>query len=125
MTQSTPFKSVGQCLYIAYLMEVLPVTVKSSAQRIMEASMMQSNVWGPVHGSTTHPWFDRLTPLDIRAQCALIRLKVTQHLPLNEQGATWAHYGHLLTKAKGVEVIAQAARVFTTTKNADAILALT
>lgn len=77
-------------------------------------------------------WKDQVQHLEPTAQhgtpntaaCALIRAKVVQNLPYNEQGAICAHYGHLLTKANGVEIIAQAARAFTKIKSTDALLAL-
>jgi len=103
---STPFVSVSQCLYMAYLMEVLPVPIKSSTQAVFEANMKASSIWDNRHQKALEA-FSGLSPLDVRAQCALIRQIVTQCLNTPEKGAIWAYYGHLLTKANGIELLSK------------------
>jgi len=103
---SAPFKSLSQCLYMAYLMEVLPAPIKNSTQAVLEANMHQSSIWDRRHSQALKA-FEGLSALDIRAQCALVRQIVANTLLALEKGAIWIYYGHLLTKAQGMEILAE------------------
>lgn len=119
---SALFSSVGQCLHIAYLMDVLPVAPPSNMQRVLKAKMQACLIWDAPKPTPTY--FEGLTALEQRAQCALIRAKVDRYLSPLESAAIKVTHAHLLTKAMAVEVVASSIQNGLTTQNPEAILAL-
>ena len=45
MTASFIFRSTGQCLHVAFLMEILPATQRSFMQAMLEAHMKACGIW--------------------------------------------------------------------------------
>lgn len=121
---SAPFRSLSQCLYIAYLMEVLSAPIKNNTQAVFENNMHQSSIWDRRHQKALEA-FEGLSALESRAQCAVVRQMVTQCLNTSEKGAIWTYYGHLLTKANGIEILAKYAFKADLINSEEAALALT
>lgn len=97
------FTSVEQALFVAYLMESLPVTQKSQMQVLIERAMEEAGIAQKRERGTIN--FSGLTPLEIRGQCAMIRGAVEHGLPHPERDAVLAKYGFQLVKAAGVRGI--------------------
>ena len=105
------FKTVGQALYISFLMEIITPGAKSSTDSVINSLMENCGMVFDgyrencvnTRGMTVDEW---------RGQCAIIRQMVTDELPKPEKYAIWARYAQydnrikVITKADGVEGIA-------------------
>jgi hypothetical protein len=87
------FQSAGQALFVAFLMEVLPVTQQTSTQILIDGLRKRCGVWDDQRAPSTIN-FGGLSPLEVRGQCALVRATVEDHLPGPERDAIWARFGH-------------------------------
>lgn len=124
-TNDTPvFKTVGQALYVALVMEVTPAAVKGSTQLMIEDLMRQRYGEEPVPASERSVNMAGLSPLEFRAQCARIRADVVQHLAKSECAAIHARFGHQATRGNGVHYLMDYLAPTCVTGNRDAILAL-
>jgi hypothetical protein len=118
------FRSVGQALHVSFLMEQLPPTQKGSTQIFIEDLLRRHFRLDelPRHERSINA--SGLTPLEMRAQCAIVRAAVTHHLPTPERDAIHARFGYQLVKAGGVRGLAEYCGPLCATANADALLAL-
>lgn len=91
------FQSVGQALFVSFLMEVLPVTQQTSTQILIDGLRKRCGVWDDQRAPSTIN-FGGLSPLEVRGQCALVRATVQDHLPGPERDAIWARFGHNTAK---------------------------
>lgn len=124
MTRTDPvFRSVGQALHVAHLMEILPATHKGSTQTLIEQLMREACVEREVErdGSLN---FRGLGPLDVRAQCAMVRGAVLHHCTEPERYAITAWYSHDSKKAEGVRYLHQWVRDLWTIENKEAQMLL-
>ncbi len=113
-TNDTPiFKSVEQCLHFSFLLEVLPATYKNRMHVLIKQTRAPSTIY-----------FDGLSALEIRGQCALVRNMVMDTLPKPEADAICAWYGHAATKAKGIYGIRDYSRYEMSTTSEEATLAI-
>ena len=124
MTASFIFRSTGQCLHVAFLMEILPATQRSFMQAMLEAHMKACGIWEEPKATDRTINFGGMSPLEIRGQCAMVRGMVEHHLTQPEAFAVKAHYGHTVTKAAGVRGLADYVSPLLTTTSKDAVLAL-
>jgi len=118
------FRSVGQALHVAYLMEVLPATQRGIMQAMIEARMKASGVWDEPKSHERTLNFGGLSALEIRGQCAMVRGAVDHHLAQPEIWAVRAQYGHQTTKAGGVRELARYVAPMLACGNGEAVLAL-
>lgn len=94
------FRSVGQALYVSYLMEVLPPTQKVSTQVLIENLREQAGKTEQRMASAIN--IGGISPLDFRGQCAMIRAAAHHRLPTPEHAAVRCQYGWKYTQAAGV-----------------------
>lgn len=118
------FQSVGQALFVSFLMEVLPVTQQTSTQILIDGLRKRCGVWDDQRAPSTIN-FGGLSPLEVRGQCALVRATVQDHLPGPERDALYARFGHQLTKARGVRGLADYIGPLTGVRHEMALLAVT
>lgn len=118
------FRSVGQALHVAYLMEVLPATQRGIMQAMIEARMKASGVWDEPKPHERTLNFGGLNALEVRGQCAMVRGAVDHHLTQPEAWAVKAHYGHQNTKTVGVRELARYVAPMLASSNSEAVLAL-
>lgn len=104
MTAGAVFRSVNQALHVSFLMAVLPPTQKSNTQMLIEQLMRDAGVSREVQADGTLN-FHGLSPLDVRAQCAMVRASVEHHCTEPERMAIWAWFAHDGTKADGVRYL--------------------
>ncbi|MCW5319647.1 hypothetical protein D5039_00155 [Verminephrobacter aporrectodeae subsp. tuberculatae] len=123
MTGPSIFRSTGQCLHVAFLMEILPATTRGFMQAMLEAHMKALGVREEDVQERTID-FSGMSALEIRGQCAMVRGMVEHHLVLPEACAVKAHYGHTVTKAAGVRGLAAYVAPLLSTTHRDAVLAL-
>lgn len=88
MTDQPIFRSTSQALHFAYLIEAYEVSVESIMSKAMRIIMMKLYTGEP---STVN--FGGLNALEVRAQCAMIRVAVRDRLPAPEAWAVQAQYG--------------------------------
>lgn len=87
--EAAMFRSIGQALHFAYLMETLPVSRPSMMGVALERLMKENGVWRhPV--STLN--FAGMNPMEVRGQCAMIRAVVDDHLAELERACIKARY---------------------------------
>lgn len=92
--QDPVFKTIGQALFTAFSMEVTPPSTPSPTEAIIKDLMERR------YGDTQVPQSERslnmggMTPNELRAQCALIRASVNDHLASQERDTIWARFGH-------------------------------
>jgi hypothetical protein len=98
------FRSVGQALHVAYLMEVMPATQKGPTQTVIEQLMREAGVVREVEKDGTLN-FRGLSPMDVRAQCAMVRGAVLHHCTEPERHAIVGWYAHNSFKADGVRYL--------------------
>ena len=98
------FRTVNQALHVSYLMAVLPPTQKSPTQVLISDLMDQAGVKREVEKDGTIN-FRGLTPLEVRAQCAIVIAAVRDHLQPPERHAIEAWYAHDARKAEGVRFL--------------------
>jgi hypothetical protein len=103
MTQAV-FRSVHQALHVSFLMAVLPPTQKSNTQALIEQLMRDAGVNREVERDGTLN-FQGLSPLEVRAQCAMVRGAVSHHCTTPERMAIWAWFAHDASKAEGVRFL--------------------
>lgn len=99
------FRSTGQALHVAFLMEILPPTQKVSTQLLIESLREQTGKVERRIASTINT--AGISPLEFRGQCAMVRAAAADHLTTPEHGAIRARYGHQLTKSAGVQALAE------------------
>lgn len=117
------FRSVEQALHVSFLMGILPVREKSQMQRMIENAMRECGVWNDSHEEGTVN-FAGLSPLEVRAQCAMIVACVHDHLPDHEQAVVWARYSYQAEKAAGVRGVLDYVGPLLSVGHADARLAM-
>ncbi len=117
------FESVGQALYVSYLMEILPVYPTSIMQVIYDDQNKRNQIWDDVKKDRTIN-FIGLSALEVRGQCALIRRAVDRNLDVHEIAVIKSYYGHQKTKSDGVRGFVEYLTWLLPIKNKDAILAL-
>lgn len=100
MTEQPIFRSVSQCLHVAYLMEILPATQKSQMQAMIDRMLEDMGIVQEREQGTIN--FGGLNALEIRGQCAMVRGVVIHHLPKPEADAVHARYAYQKLKADGV-----------------------
>lgn len=88
MTDQPIFRSTSQALHFAYLIEAYEVSVESIMSKAMRIIMMKLYTGEP---STVN--FGGLNALEVRAQCAMIRVAVRDRLPAPEAWAVQARHG--------------------------------
>lgn len=101
------FVSVGQALHVSFLMAVMPAVCKSPTQMVIEDLVKENHVWDgvdPPRYSGVN--FSGLSPLEVRAQCALVVGAVERIQHPAERAAVKAIYGYQCIKADGVRVLA-------------------
>lgn len=100
MNDEPVFRSVGQALYIAYVMEILPPTQKVSTQILIESLREQSGNTEQRMASTLN--LGGITPLEFRGQCSMVRA-AAERLPEPESAAVRCRYAWRRdTQAAGV-----------------------
>lgn len=113
------FRTVGQALHVAYLMEMLPPTQKGPTQTVIEQLMREAGVTREVERDGTLN-FRGLSPMDVRAQCAMVRGAVLHHCMEAERHAIIGWYAHNSSKADGVRFLHQWMGRLWTIENPDA-----
>lgn len=125
MTNNDPmFKTVGQALFLAFVMEVTPPSVKGSTQLLIEDLMKQRYGEAPVPRGERGVNLIGITPLELRGQCSMIRASVSDHLAGQERDAIWARFGHQMTRANGVRNLGDHYASLCNTQHREAIQAL-
>lgn len=104
MTDAPIFRSVSQALHVSYLMAILPPTQKSPTQVLINDLMDQAGVKREVERDGTIN-FGGLSPLEVRAQCAMVISAVKNHLQAPERHAVEAWFAHDARKADGVRFL--------------------
>ncbi|WP_010108569.1 hypothetical protein [Verminephrobacter aporrectodeae] len=118
------FRSTGQCLHVAFLMEVLPATTRGFMQVILESHVQVCDEPDGSAAQRRGVDFGGMSALEVRGQCAMVRGLVEHHLPRPEACAVKAHYGHTASKAEGVRGLSDYVSVLLRTTDQDAVLAL-
>jgi hypothetical protein len=118
------FKSVGQALYVAYLLEDSPVHEKGATQVLIEDLLRQRYGEDPIRKSERTINMGNMTPLELRGQCVLIREDVKNHLAVIERDAILARFGQHATRALGVRGLRDYYAALCNTRNEGAVLAL-
>lgn len=86
------FKNIPHALRVSFFLEGLPVSTKSPTRILIEDLMKNSGrVFQDEYKSSIN--WGGLNPFDIRAQCAMVRAMVQDHLTKPEKYAIWARYG--------------------------------
>lgn len=86
------FQNISQALHFSFLLEGVPAATKSTTQIVIEDLMRGSGrVFYAGYKSSIN--FQQLNPMEIRAQCAMVRGMVNDHLTEPEKFAIWARYG--------------------------------
>lgn len=117
----TIFESTGQALFFSYWMEVTPPTSKGATQLLVE-DLMERRYGAPSIANRTIN-LGSMTPLELRAQCAQIRM-VCDRMPDGERDVIRARFGHQYTRALGVEGLREQLRQQCSCTHDDALLAL-
>jgi hypothetical protein len=99
------FRSVGQALHVSFLMEILQPTQRVSTQLLIDSIREQLGKTEARIESTIN--VGGMSPLEFRGQCAMVVAAVRHHLPHPEHAAVRARFGHQLTKAGGVQDLAE------------------
>lgn len=101
------FKTISQAIYVAFAMEIIPATSKSTTQIVIEDLMRScGKVFDPVETSINAKG---MSALEFRGQCSIIRGNVEALLLAPERDALWARYGqvdkdfHVFRKSKGID----------------------
>ncbi|MDR0250685.1 MAG: hypothetical protein LBI35_05180 [Burkholderiales bacterium] len=98
---TTPvFRYIEQALHFSFLMEILPVERKSSMHKIVE--LMREGSFAGNRDDSSGINFDGLDPMEVRAQCAMVRGAVSHHLPGPEADVVHARYGQFACKKNGI-----------------------
>jgi hypothetical protein len=100
------FRSVGQALAVAYAVIVTPPGTRSPTQSVIDDLMELAGIPKERRkGGESGVNFGRLTPLEIRAQCAMIIASVRDYLPEGERFAIEAWFARDDRKAEGVRYL--------------------
>lgn len=118
------FKTVGQALYLAYVMEVTPPSTPSPTETLIRDLMKQRYGEAPVPQSERSINMGGMNPQELRAQCALIRASVNDHLAGQERDTICARFGHQVTRATGVRGLSTHYSSLCNTQHSEAVLAL-
>lgn len=118
------FQSVEQALHVSFMMEILPVRERSQMEQIIAQLMRECGVREERESYAWTVNFSGLTPLEVRAQCAMIRGVVKDHLPHHQACAVWARWGHQATKAEGVRGVVEYCGALLSVSHPDARLAM-
>lgn len=125
MTIDPVFRSVGQALHVAFLMEILPPTSKGPTQLFIEDLQRRMFRLDPLPHRERTMNTAGLSPLELRGQCAMVRACVQDHLTPPERSAVWARYGHQRTRAAGVSGLADYLRPLCMPGGGEVMLAVT
>ncbi len=101
-TAEPVFRTIGQALYVAYVVEVTPLAQKGGTQIVIEDIMRKGGYQSEPKRTERSINVSGLTPLELRAQCAIIRESVDK-LADPQQHALKARYGRQTTRAAGVQ----------------------
>lgn len=103
MAKAEPiFRTVGQALYVAYVVEVTPLTQKGGTQIVVEDLMRRGGYQSEARTRTERSIsLGSMTPLEFRAQCAVIRQAVDK-LDAPQRHAVKARYGRQQTRSEAV-----------------------
>lgn len=104
MTEAPIFRSVNQALHVSYLMATLPPTQRGPTQVLLNDLMDLAGVRREVEREGTIN-FAGLSPLEVRAQCAMVIAAVRDHLNEPERRAVEAWYAHDASKADAVRFL--------------------
>lgn len=119
------FRSVGQALHTAYIMEVTPLAQKGGTQIVVEDMMRRGGYQSEAPVKTERSIdLGGMTPLEFRAQCSIIRQIVLDKLGPQERDSIHARYGRQLTRASGVRGMRDFFGAFCNARNDSAVLAL-
>jgi hypothetical protein len=118
------FRTVGQALFVAFVMEVTPPSTKGSTQLLIEDLMKQRYGEAPIPKGERSINMGGMSPLELRGQCAMIRASVNDHLAGQERDAIYARFGHQVTRATGVMNLREHYQSLCNTPSRDAIDAL-
>ncbi|QDQ28227.1 hypothetical protein FNU76_18780 [Chitinimonas arctica] len=86
------FKSVPQALHFAYTIEAYEIGAESAMTKALRRIMMDLGIWEEPGTTNTSVDFSGLDRIEVRAQCAMIRQMVDDHLPWEERCAIVARY---------------------------------
>lgn len=102
------FRDAGHALHASYLILSLPARTRSPTAILIDALAKRSHVWDEAPApSAARVDFGGLSPLEVRAQCALVAA-VVEHLPHPaERDACKAIYAQQAAKAEGVRGLAR------------------
>lgn len=108
VAQAPMFESASHALHVSFLIHSLPPNIKSPTSVLVDALMKSGDAWD---GSATAPRarvnFAGLSPLEVRAQAALVVALVGSLEHPAEAAVCKAMYGHQVIKADGVRGLAQ------------------
>lgn len=86
------FQDARQAIQFAYVLEGMPAKQDSPLGKAMRKALEEAGMLEQVERGSI--CFEGLTDLEVRGQCAMIRLAVEQTLPDPEGWAIKARYGH-------------------------------
>jgi len=118
------FKTVGQALYLAYVMEVTPASTPSPTETLIRDLMKQRYGEAPVPQAERSINMGGMNPQELRAQCALIRASVADHLAGQERDTICSRFGHQMTRAVGVRNLRDHYGSLCNTQHQEAVLGL-
>lgn len=101
------FRDAGHALHVSFLIHSLPPTIKSPTAIVIDRLVKDNHVWDglPVRCESSVN-FSGLTPLEVRAQAAMV-VGMVRNLPHPaERASCEAIYGHQKIKADGVRGMA-------------------
>lgn len=117
------FRTIGQALYVAYVVEVTPLAQKGGTQIVIEDIMRKGGYQSESKRSERSINLGGMTPLELRAQCAIIRESVDK-LDGPQQYALKARYGRQTTRAAGVQGLLELLGALCNSRKDDAVRAL-
>ena len=119
------FATVGEALVTAFGMEFTSMSVRGSTQSLIE-DLMEQRYGKAADAPQRDPRVSRagLTPLELRAQSAMIRTQVKEHLKGVELAVIHARFGHQTTRGNGVQTLAEHFGSLCVTNNRSAVGAL-
>jgi hypothetical protein len=118
------FKTVGQALYLAFVMEVTPASTPSPTETLIRDLMKQRYGEAPVPQAERSINMGGMNPQELRAQCALIRASVNDHLRSHERDAICARFGHQTTRSNAVRGLRDHYGMLCNSQHQEAILGL-
>jgi hypothetical protein len=86
------FQDARQAIQFAYVLEGMPAKQDSVLGKAMRKALEEAGMLEPVEKGSI--CFDGMNDLEVRGQCALIRLAVEALLPAPEAWAVKSRYGH-------------------------------